>query len=84
LLVSRRGAAAEGVEALVAELAGLGARVSVEACDLGERTAVEALLAGVPADRPVRAVVHAAGVLDDGVVESLTGERLAGVLRPKV
>ncbi|MER6625978.1 type I polyketide synthase, partial [Streptomyces sp. NPDC000931] len=84
LLVSRRGAAVEGVGALVAELSGLGARVSVEACDVADADAVAALVAGVPADRPVRAVVHAAGVLDDGVVESLTGERLARVLRPKV
>ncbi|MER6625952.1 type I polyketide synthase, partial [Streptomyces sp. NPDC000931] len=84
LLVSRSGVAAEGVGALVAELSGLGARVSVEACDVADADAVAALVAGVPADRPVRAVVHAAGVLDDGVVESLTGERLARVLRPKV
>ncbi|WP_430727426.1 type I polyketide synthase, partial [Streptomyces beigongshangae] len=84
LLVSRRGPAAEGIDALTAELSGLGARVAVAACDLADRTAVDALLAGVPADRPVRAVVHAAGVLDDGVVESLTPQRLAGVLRPKV
>ncbi|WP_457757603.1 SDR family NAD(P)-dependent oxidoreductase, partial [Streptomyces rochei] len=84
LLVSRRGPAAEGIDAVTAELTGLGARVSVAACDLADCTAVDALLAGVPADRPVRAVVHAAGVLDDGTVESLTPERLAGVLRPKV
>ncbi|MFE6582732.1 SDR family NAD(P)-dependent oxidoreductase, partial [Streptomyces rochei] len=84
LLVSRRGLAAEGIDAVTAELTGLGARVSVAACDLADRTAVDALLAGVPADRPVRAVVHAAGVLDDGTAESLTPERLAGVLRPKV
>ncbi|WP_346140101.1 beta-ketoacyl synthase N-terminal-like domain-containing protein, partial [Streptomyces virens] len=43
-----------------------------------------AAVAGLVGRYPVRAVVHAAGVLDDGVVESLTGERLAGVLRPKV
>ncbi|QPA02504.1 beta-ketoacyl synthase [Streptomyces violascens] len=84
LLVSRSGAAAEGVDALTAELTGLGARVSVAACDLADRTALDALLAGVPADRPVRAVVHAAGVLDDGMAESLTAERVAAVLRPKV
>ncbi|WP_030872879.1 SDR family NAD(P)-dependent oxidoreductase, partial [Streptomyces sp. NRRL S-37] len=67
LLVSRRGAAAEGAEDLVAELSGLGARVSVEACDVADGAAVAALVGRYP----VRAVVHAAGVLDDGVVESL-------------
>ncbi|MFD3827393.1 SDR family NAD(P)-dependent oxidoreductase, partial [Streptomyces sp. NPDC058625] len=79
LLVSRRGAAAEGVDALVAELAELGARVSVEACDVADAAAVADLVGRYP----VRAVVHTAGVLDDGVVESLTDERLARVLRPK-
>ncbi|MFI2511788.1 type I polyketide synthase, partial [Streptomyces sp. NPDC018972] len=80
LLVSRRGAAAEGADTLVGELSGLGARVSVEACDVADAAAVADLVGRYP----VRAVVHAAGVLDDGVVESLTEERLAGVLRPKV
>ncbi|MCP9624983.1 type I polyketide synthase [Nocardia otitidiscaviarum] len=76
LLVSRSG----GMDTLRTELADLGARVEVAACDIAERDQVAALLAG----RSVHAVVHAAGVLDDGVVESLTAEQLARVLRPKV
>ncbi|MEV5816424.1 type I polyketide synthase, partial [Streptomyces mutabilis] len=83
LLVSRRGPAAEGAGQLTAALEEAGARVTVVACDVGDRTAVDALLADIPADRPLRAVVHAAGVLDDGVVDSLTPERLTSVLRPK-
>ncbi|WP_344619698.1 type I polyketide synthase, partial [Dactylosporangium salmoneum] len=75
LLVSRSGMDAPGAEELAAEL---GARVV--ACDLADRAAVERLLAS----ESVRAVVHTAGVIDDGVVESLTPERLAAVLRPKV
>ncbi|WP_455754594.1 SDR family NAD(P)-dependent oxidoreductase [Streptomyces mutabilis] len=84
LLVSRRGPAAEGVDALCAELEGLGAVVEVRACDVADRAQVEGLLASVPAEYPLTAVVHTAGVLDDGVVTSLSGERLSGVLRPKV
>ncbi|MFE0937239.1 SDR family NAD(P)-dependent oxidoreductase, partial [Streptomyces mutabilis] len=80
LLVSRRGPAAEGVEGLVAELSQAGARVSVEACDVADAAAVADLVAR----HGVGAVVHSAGVLDDGTVESLTPERLVGVLRPKV
>ncbi|MBQ1101319.1 SDR family NAD(P)-dependent oxidoreductase, partial [Streptomyces sp. b94] len=84
LLVSRRGPAAEGVDAFREELEGLGAEVRVAACDVADRAQVEGLLASVPVEHPLTAVVHTAGVLDDGVVASLSGERLSGVLRPKV
>ncbi|MFG2698720.1 type I polyketide synthase, partial [Kitasatospora sp. NPDC048407] len=84
LLVGRRGADAPGLADLAAELRGHGARVDVEACDVADRDALAALLAGIPADRPLSAVVHAAGVLDDGTVESLTPDRMRHVLRPKV
>ncbi|MFI2674108.1 beta-ketoacyl reductase, partial [Streptomyces albidoflavus] len=59
------------------------ARVRVEACDVGERAALAGLLASIPDDRPLTAVVHCAGVVDDGVLESLTPDRLTAVLRPK-
>ncbi|MGW7442897.1 SDR family NAD(P)-dependent oxidoreductase [Kitasatospora sp. NPDC054795] len=84
LLVGRRGTDAPGLTDLAAELRGLGARVDVEACDVADRDALAALLAGIPADRPLNAVVHAAGVLDDGTIESLTPGRMRHVLRPKV
>ncbi|MET9610663.1 SDR family NAD(P)-dependent oxidoreductase [Streptomyces sp. NPDC006512] len=83
LLVSRRGGAAEGAEELVAQLVEAGARVRVEACDVGDRDALAALLASIPQDRPLTAVVHSAAVLDDGVIESLDADRLAAVFRPK-
>ncbi|MFF9819864.1 SDR family NAD(P)-dependent oxidoreductase, partial [Streptomyces sp. NPDC014006] len=84
LLTSRRGAAADGVPELVAELTGLGATVKVAACDVADRDALAGLLTAVPAERPLTAVVHTAAVLDDGVVEALTPERIDRVLRPKV
>nr|WP_275560629.1 type I polyketide synthase [Streptomyces sp. 5-6(2022)] len=84
LLTSRRGPDAEGAAELHAELADLGAEVTLAACDVADREALAALLATVPAAHPLTAVVHTAGVLDDGVVSSLTPERIDRVLRPKV
>ncbi|NUR63297.1 MAG: SDR family NAD(P)-dependent oxidoreductase [Catenulispora sp.] len=83
LLASRRGPDAPGASALRAELEGLGATVDLVACDVADRDAAAAMLAAIGADRPLRAVVHAAGVLDDGVLTSLTPERVDAVLRPK-
>ncbi|MFC0533385.1 type I polyketide synthase [Phytohabitans kaempferiae] len=84
LLASRRGPDAPGAAGVRAELEALGATVSVVGCDLADRSATAAMLDAVPDDRPLRGIVHAAGVLDDGVVTSLTAERIGAVLRPKV
>ncbi|MEU8041917.1 SDR family NAD(P)-dependent oxidoreductase [Streptosporangium sp. NPDC049078] len=83
LLTSRGGPAAQGTERLRAELTDLGANVEIVACDAADRTALAKLLAGVPAEHPLTAVVHAAGVLDDGTIASLTPDRVDRVLRPK-
>ncbi len=84
LLASRSGATAPGAAELTAELTALGASVTIAACDAADREALRELLAIIPAQHPLSAVVHTAGVLDDGVIDSLSPERLARVLRPKV
>ncbi|MFE5792308.1 SDR family NAD(P)-dependent oxidoreductase [Streptomyces sp. NPDC056503] len=84
LLTSRRGLEAPGARELVAELAELGASAKVAACDVTDRSALAEVLSSVPADRPLSAVVHVAGVLDDGVVTELTADRVNAVLAPKV
>ncbi|MBE1501728.1 acyl transferase domain-containing protein/acyl carrier protein [Amycolatopsis lexingtonensis] len=83
LLVSRSGRDAEGAADLEAELTGLGARVTVAACDAADRDALGALLGALPTDAPLRAVVHTAAVLDDAVLDELTLDQAARVLRVK-
>ncbi len=82
LLVSRRGPDAPGARDLVEELTALGADVRVAACDVADRDQLAGLLESL--DRPLTAVVHSAGVLDDGVIESLTPSQVDRVLRPKL
>ncbi|AHH94856.1 type I polyketide synthase [Kutzneria albida] len=77
LLVSRSGGRFD-------ELTELGAHVTVAACDAADREALQRVLAAVPAEHPLSAVVHTAGVLDDATIASLTPEQVEAVLRPKV
>ncbi|MGQ0841524.1 type I polyketide synthase [Actinokineospora sp.] len=84
VLTGRRGLEAEGAAELVAELTEAGARVTIAACDAADRRALAELLAAIPADRPLTAVIHAAGVLDDATVAATSPHRIDAVLRPKV
>jgi acyl transferase domain-containing protein len=84
VLVGRRGRDAEGSVALEAELVALGARVTIVACDVADRDALADVLAGMPAEDPLTAVVHAAGVLDDALLASLTADQIERTLRAKV
>ncbi|WP_234470177.1 SDR family NAD(P)-dependent oxidoreductase, partial [Streptomyces sp. MBT70] len=78
LLVSRGGGAVPHLESRG------DVDVRVVSCDVADRDALAAVLDTIPAEHPLTAVVHAAGVLEDTVVERLTAEQLDRVLRPKV
>ncbi|NIY70593.1 modular polyketide synthase [Streptomyces malaysiensis] len=84
LLVGRRGPDAPGAAELKAELKKSGSSVTIAACDVSDRDQVKELLATIPEDYPLDTVIHAAGVLDDGVVGALTPDRFDDVLRMKV
>ncbi|AQS66338.1 type I polyketide synthase [Streptomyces pactum] len=83
LLVSRSGPDAPHASRLRRELEELGAEVTVSACDVADRGAVDALLHDLPERHPLSAVVHIAGVVEDSTCTSLSARELEAVLRPK-
>ncbi|WP_067522280.1 type I polyketide synthase [Nocardia uniformis] len=83
VLTSRRGPEAPGAEALCAELTELGAQVTITACDVSDRDALKSVLDEIGPDYPLTGVVHAAGVADNGLIESMTSNRIDTVFAPK-
>ena len=84
LLASRRGMQSEGADDLLVELAELGCQATIVACDVCERDQIQKLIDSVAPEHPLTAVVHAAGALHDGTIESLTAAQVEEVMRPKV
>ncbi|MFF9899117.1 type I polyketide synthase [Streptomyces longispororuber] len=85
LLLSRRGGNTPEAGVLVRELQAAGAeRVDLVAGDATDRAALAGALEGIHPSHPLTAVFHLAGVLDDGLVEGFTAERLHRVMAPKV
>ncbi len=85
VLVGRSGAASEEARAGVVELEAQGVQVMAAACDITDRAALAALLDEArQAFGPLRGVVHAATVIDDGLIRNLDDERIARVLAPKI
>jgi phthiocerol/phenolphthiocerol synthesis type-I polyketide synthase C len=84
LLLGRRGAATPEAEAAVATLTEAGVTVSAPPCDIADMDRLRPVLAAATADRRLRGIVHAAMVLDDGIVANLSAARLETVFRPKI
>ena len=83
VLTSRHGMETACAEALVAELSGLGVRVTVMAGNIADQESVDSIMATFSKGRPLRGVVHAAGVVDSGVLSSMTPERCETTIVPK-
>jgi thioester reductase-like protein len=84
VLTSRRGMESPGANALVAELAKLGAKTTVLRSDIADVEQLRAIMQSFSADRPLRGVIHAAGIVDSGVLSSLTPQKCAMAFAPKV
>ncbi|APV52467.1 hypothetical protein BWI17_14790 [Betaproteobacteria bacterium GR16-43] len=84
VLVSRSGEPSLEARAILADLEALGARIRIAACDVTDRQALAALLASIPAGAPLRGIVHAAAVIQDGLIANLSESQLRNVLAPKM
>ncbi|WP_406157182.1 type I polyketide synthase [Streptomyces canus] len=82
-LISRRGPAAPGADALVEKLTGLGAQVTLSAADVADPAQLAEALGQIDPTHPLTAVIHTAGVLQDAVITAQTPEHLDTVLTPK-
>src|SRR5258707_6381011 len=83
LLVSRKGPEANGAAELKAELEELGAEAQIAACDVSDPKPLEQLFASIPKERPLGAIVHSAGAIADGTIESLDAEQIERVFAHK-
>ncbi|AZC31810.1 SDR family NAD(P)-dependent oxidoreductase [Pseudomonas chlororaphis] len=82
LLISRRGEQEQDVRASCDQLRSDGVDVRVACADVADEVSLRSALA--LADRPVRGVIHCAGVIDDSSLVTMTSATFAGVLRAKV
>ncbi len=84
LLVSRSGRQAGGAAELGAELERLGSEVSIAAVDVTDRQGMCELIESIPPERPLDAIMHAAGFGDLATLEEITAEQIQATLAPKV
>ncbi|HAT2830530.1 TPA: SDR family NAD(P)-dependent oxidoreductase [Klebsiella oxytoca] len=84
LLLSRQGERAPCATALRQELQQAGAKVTIAACDVADKTSLSQALAQVPFDYPLTSVIHLAGVIQDGSFELMTRQDLTAALRSKL
>jgi polyketide synthase 12 len=83
LLASRSGEEASEAAGLKATLEEIGAEVTIARCDVSSAEQLEALVASVPPQHPLGAVVHAAGALADATIENLDHAQVEAVFAPK-
>ncbi|GAB1544681.1 hypothetical protein NUACC21_73570 [Scytonema sp. NUACC21] len=85
LLLSGRHGATGKAQEIISQLKLAGAKVIVAQADVSHPEDVVRMLEGVEVTMPpLRGIVHAAGVLDDGILLQQDQERFAKVMNPKV
>ncbi len=82
-LLGRNGASV-AAESKLASMRAQGARLQVLTADVARAEDLDRILSAVREKAPLRGVVHAAGVLEDGILAGLDPQILARVMAPKV
>lgn len=84
-LLSRSGLGAAGIEEALRDFASRGVNARVYGCDVAQEAQLACALAEIRNDGPpIGGVVHAAMVMDDGLLSDLSAERFEASLRPKL
>ncbi len=82
-LLARRAPSAE-IETQLANIRGIGAKFLTLQADVTDAAALKKALRKIPKDAPLRGIIHAAGVLADGVLADMTLDQLDRAMQPKV
>lgn len=85
VLISRSGPATGEAQSAISALEQRGVTVHAAACDVTDREALSLLLSVVARDLPpLQGIVHAAAVIDDGLLRGMTADQMRRVLAPKL
>ncbi|MCD2512437.1 type I polyketide synthase [Comamonas endophytica] len=84
VLISRSGPSADAAKAAIARLEQQGVKVHAAACDITDRQALAGLLADIGRSMPpLKGIVHAATVINDGLIRNMDAAQIRSVLAPK-
>lgn len=85
ILISRSGAASDEAQQAIQQLQEQGVQVHAAACDITDKQALSAVFAEVSRTMPpLQGIVHAATVIDDGLVRHSNAAQIRNVLGPKM
>ena len=85
VLLSRSGPVSEESQSILKSFAKQGINVYAEACDVTDKAALTEVLTKIESSMPpLKGVIHAAAVIDDGLVRNTTHEQISTILAPKI
>ena len=85
VLVSRSAKIDQDSKVILESLKSKGVRIYTRACDVTDKAALKHLLAEINRELPpLKGLVHAAMVLEDGLIRNMSQQQLLNVMKPKI